>query len=70
MSPKTRALLLGSPEGFSYLGVYLQVPLFNVDPRLINAPPFMGLNIQIPILIPIKEGGLLIRGLHYGNPKP
>ena len=28
-------------------------------------PPFKGLNIRIPIIIPIKGRGLLIRGLHY-----
>ena len=28
-------------------------------------PPFNGLNIRIPTIIPIKGRGLLIRGLHY-----
>ena len=33
---------------------------------MINKPaPFKGLNIRIPIIIPIKGRGLLIRGLHY-----
>ena len=28
-------------------------------------PPFNGLDIRIPIIIPIKGRGLLIMGLHY-----
>ena len=33
---------------------------------MINKPcPFKGLNIRIPIRIPIREGRLLIRGPHY-----
>ena len=30
-----------------------------------KAPPFKGFNIRITILTPIKDGGLLVRGLHY-----
>ena len=33
---------------------------------MINKPPlFKGLNLRIPIIIPIRGGGLLIRGLGY-----
>ena len=32
--------------------------------RTHKPPPFKGPNIRIPIRIPIKEEGLLIRGLH------
>ena len=38
-------------------------------PVINNTPPFKGRNIRIPIIIPVKEGGLLIRGLHYLKPK-
>ena len=30
-----------------------------------NPPPFKGVNTRIPIIIPIKGNGSLIRGLHY-----
>ena len=30
-----------------------------------NPPSFRGLNITMPIIIPIKGKGLVIRGLHY-----
>ena len=36
----------------------------NVDSRLINPPPFNGLNYRIPIIAPIKGRGLFIGGLH------
>ena len=33
---------------------------------IIKLPLFKGLHIRIPIIIPIKGRGLLIRGLHEG----
>ena len=35
-----------------------------------KAPPFKGLNIRIPIIIPINGRGLLIRGLGYSSCVP
>ena len=34
---------------------------------MINSPPFMNLNIRIPIIASIKGRGSLIRGLHYSR---
>ena len=31
-----------------------------------KTPPFKGVSIRIPIIIPIRGGGLLITGLDYG----
>ena len=33
-------------------------------------PPFKGLNIRIPIIIPMKGKGLLVRGLGLRVPSP
>ena len=39
---------------------------YNVEITMINKPPpLKGLNIEIPIIITIEGGGLLIMGLHY-----
>ena len=45
---------------------YIGIMEYNVEITMINKPPpLKGLNIEIPIIITIEGGGLLIMGLHY-----
>ena len=39
---------------------------FNIDPSLQKKTPFKGLNIRIPILIPIKGRGFINQGSALG----
>ena len=41
---------------------------FNVNHWLIDPPPFKGLNIKIPTLIPIKGRGFISHGSGSGGP--
>ena len=36
-------------------------------PVISKSPPFKGLNIRTPIIIPIKEGGFVNKGSRFGG---
>ena len=45
----------GSPGCFSSSTNHL-------SPKIIKPPPFKGLNVRIPVIVPIKEGWFINRG--------